>query len=69
MLCSGLSTVTILLGRPGMPGLAAFSSEPPKLMGRVPVRSHLVHALVQLDRDYLASGSRSPWESLVRQRD
>jgi hypothetical protein len=38
-------------------------SELPKLLGRVPVRSHLVHALVQLDRDYLASGSAEPWES------
>ena len=38
-------------------------SELPKLIGRVPVRSHLVHALVQLDRDYLASGSTEPWES------
>jgi hypothetical protein len=38
-------------------------SELPSLLGRVPVRSHLVHALVQLDRDYLASGSAEPWES------
>ena len=38
-------------------------SELPKLIGRVPVRSHLVHALVQLDRDYLASGSAEAWES------
>ena len=38
-------------------------SELPTLIGRVSVRSHLVHALVQLDRDYLASGSAEPWES------
>jgi hypothetical protein len=38
-------------------------SELPTLIGRVPVRSHLVHALVQLDRDYLASGSAEAWES------
>ena len=38
-------------------------SELPGLLGRVPVRSHLVSALVQLDRDYLASGSEEPWES------
>jgi hypothetical protein len=37
-------------------------SELPGLLGRVPVRSHLVHALVQLDRDYVASGSGEPWE-------
>jgi hypothetical protein len=38
-------------------------SELPTLLGRVPVRSHLVRALVQLDRDYLTSGSAEPWES------
>jgi hypothetical protein len=38
-------------------------SELPNLIGRVPVRSHLVHALVQLDRDYLASGSAEAWET------
>lgn len=37
-------------------------SELPMLIGRKPVRSHLVHSLVQLDRDYLASGSAEPWE-------
>ena len=37
-------------------------SELPTLLGRAPVRSHLVHALVELDRDYVASGSTEPWE-------
>lgn len=37
-------------------------SELPALLGQAPVRSHLVHALVQLDRDYVASGSGEPWE-------
>ena len=37
-------------------------SELPTLLGRVPVLSHLVYALVQLDRDYVASGSAEPWE-------
>jgi hypothetical protein len=34
----------------------------PELLGSKPVRSHLVHALVQLDRDYTAEGSDEPWE-------
>jgi hypothetical protein len=37
-------------------------SELPSLLGRAPVRSHLVHALVQLDRDYVAAGPDEPWE-------
>jgi hypothetical protein len=37
-------------------------SELPDLLGTRPVRSHLVHALVQLDRDFVASGSAGRWE-------
>jgi hypothetical protein len=37
-------------------------SELPDLLGARPVRSHLVHALVQLDRDHVASGSAGRWE-------
>ena len=37
-------------------------SELPQLLGTRPVRSQLVHALVQLDRDYLAAGSGERWE-------
>jgi hypothetical protein len=37
-------------------------SELPALLGSKPVRSHLVHALVQLDRDYAAAGPDEPWE-------
>ena len=37
-------------------------SELPQLFGRRPVRSHLVHALVQLDRDYTAEQPGEPWE-------
>ncbi len=37
-------------------------SELPELLGATPIRSHLVHALVQLDRDYLAAGPADPWE-------
>ena len=38
-------------------------SELPEIFGAKPVRSHLVHALVQLDRDYLAAESAEPWET------
>ena len=37
-------------------------SELPALLGAKPIRSHLVHALVQLDRDHAASGSSERWE-------
>ena len=37
-------------------------SELSKLLGREPVRSHLVHALVQLDRDYTAASPDERWE-------
>ena len=36
-------------------------SELSELMGTTPVASHLVHALVQLDRDHTASGADEPW--------
>jgi hypothetical protein len=36
-------------------------SELPLLLGTTPVRSHLVHALVQLDRDHDAAHSDEPW--------
>ena len=39
-------------------------SELPGLLGAKPVRSHLVHALVQLDRDHVASGSKERWEDV-----
>lgn len=37
-------------------------SELPAVLGGRPVRSHLVHALVQLDRDHTSAGSPWPWE-------
>ena len=37
-------------------------SELPVLLGAKPIRSHLVHALVQLDRDHAESGSTERWE-------
>ena len=36
-------------------------SELPGLLATRPVRSHLVHALVQLDRDHTAGGTDEPW--------
>jgi hypothetical protein len=39
-------------------------SELPELLGGKPVRSHLVHALVELDREHGASGSDERWEDV-----
>lgn len=43
-------------------------SELPTLLGKPPVRSHLVHALVQLDRDYLAGSPAEAWEDWYASR-
>ena len=37
-------------------------SELADLLGRRPIRSHLVHALVKLDREYVAESPSEPWE-------
>ena len=37
-------------------------SELPELLGERPVRSHLVHALVELDREFTAAGRDERWE-------
>lgn len=37
-------------------------SELPELLGERPVRSHLVHALVELDRAYTSEGPEERWE-------
>ena len=37
-------------------------SELPQLLGAAPVRSHLVHALVDLDREYTAEPRDKRWE-------
>jgi hypothetical protein len=37
-------------------------SELPDLLGSRPVRSHLVHALVRLDREYTAEAPGERWE-------
>jgi hypothetical protein len=43
-------------------------SELPQLLGSAPVRSHLVHALVQLDRDYAAEAREERWEDWYAER-
>ena len=43
-------------------------SELPELLGAPPVRSHLVHALVQLDRDYTAAQPSDRWEDWYANR-
>jgi hypothetical protein len=36
-------------------------SELPEVLGSQPVRSHLVHALVQLDREHVEGANDTPW--------
>jgi hypothetical protein len=43
-------------------------SELPRLLGETPVRSHLVHALVQLDRDYTGQEPQERWEDWYADR-
>jgi hypothetical protein len=43
-------------------------SELPEILGATPVRSQLVHALVQLDRDYTAAAVGVPWEGWYAER-
>jgi hypothetical protein len=43
-------------------------SELPGLLGARPVRSHLVHALVQLDRDHTATDTDEPWPTFYARR-
>ena len=43
-------------------------SELPELLGGSPVRSHLVHALVQLDRDFVGGGIAGRWEDWYAER-
>jgi hypothetical protein len=43
-------------------------SELPQLLGGAPVRSHLVHELVQLDRDYTSETREQRWEDWYAER-
>jgi len=39
-------------------------SELPELLGAAPIRSHLVHALVELDRAYVSAPQERRWEDV-----
>ena len=43
-------------------------SELPDLLSRRPIRSHLVYALVQLDRDHTRDGRGEPWPAFYARR-
>jgi hypothetical protein len=43
-------------------------SELPQLLGFTPARAHVVHALVQLDRDYVAAKPSERWEDWYAER-
>jgi hypothetical protein len=43
-------------------------SELPQLLGFKPVRAHVVHSLVQLDRDYVAAQPSERWEDWYAER-
>jgi hypothetical protein len=43
-------------------------SELPDLLGARPIRSHLVHDLVELDRAYVATSPEAPWEDWYAER-
>ena len=43
-------------------------SELPALLGEAPVRSHLVHTLVQLGRDYDEQSPERSWEDFYAER-
>ena len=43
-------------------------SELPDVLGTRRTRSHLVHALVQCDRDHTAAGTDEPWQSFYASR-
>jgi hypothetical protein len=43
-------------------------SELPDVLGRRPVRSHLVHALVQCDRDHVDAATDEAWQTFYAKR-
>jgi hypothetical protein len=53
---------TIPIGPPGTRTGYSISPELSDLLGQKPVRSHLVHTLVQLDRDFTAARPADRWE-------
>ena len=61
--CQWLAQQAEALGVEIYPGFAAA-----EILGAKPIRSHVVHALVQLDRDYLAAGPADSWETWYAER-
>jgi len=43
-------------------------SELPTLLGSKPVRSHVVHALVQAEKDFSAAGGQGSWQDFYAQK-
>ena len=43
-------------------------SELSRILGAAPTRSHLVHALVQLDRNFTSEGVAGAWEAFYADR-
>jgi hypothetical protein len=43
-------------------------SELSRLVGRTPIRSELIHLLVDLDREVAAGGGAEPWEEVYARR-
>jgi hypothetical protein len=43
-------------------------SELPEILGKPPVRSHLVYSLVQLDRDFTGQKMSGKWEDYYAQK-
>jgi hypothetical protein len=43
-------------------------SELPEMLGRVPIRSHLVHELVECERRFAAAGQSGRWQDFYADR-
>ena len=43
-------------------------SELPEILGSKPVRSHVVHALVQAERDFTAAGGQGSWQDFYAEQ-
>lgn len=48
--------------------LICLSSELPTLLGKKPVRNHLVHALVEIDREFTKNNVEGKWEDYYAKR-
>lgn len=57
-----------LLDLSELPAERAAKSRTNDVLGARPTRSHLVHALVQCDRDHTAAATDEPWQSFYASR-